>query len=300
MKNTLTTTQNQAAKDKAEYERKVDELKRECSLKVKSANERIDETEKRFAKDNATASKYRREAEDFRAEQQRLLREKQYEIDKLAEQKVSDMQASLKSAKEHEVSVIKSECKASIEKHKSLYKIEYAAKETWHVLVFTFCIVWLIIQALSSNYFRYESVELGIWIKDYVVGTSLNISEWTEGAAKITFCISNEIAFTILHWLIFIIVGILLITLFYVIPLSIIFGGSLLYLRSEFFDKINKWIMVGSGILFIAMSSEMFYQPSINLLFLWIILQAAIPLLRYIIIPLLCAKIDRIKNMDEG
>lgn len=299
MKDTLTATQDQACKDKEEYDRKVDALKSDCSRKVRAANDRADEIEKRCARDNAAASKARKEAEDFRAEQQRLLKEEKSEIDSLAEKKVADTKASLKLAKEHEISVIKSDCKATIKKHKNYYQTEYAAKETWHIMAFTFCIVWLILQALSSNYFRHEALEMGTWIKDYAVYAGTTLAEWTEGAANITSGISNEIAATILYWIVFVIVGILLIAFFYGVPLAVIFGGSILYLKSDGFDKANRWIMVGSGILFVAMASEMFYQPPINLLLLWLIVQVAIPLLRYIIIPLIGAGISKLHNMDE-
>ena len=57
--------------------------------------------------------------------------------------------------------------------------------------------------------------------------------------------------------------------------------------------------MVGSGILFVAMASELFYQPPINLLLLWLAVQVAVPLLRYIIIPLICAGISKVQNMDS-
>lgn len=299
LQDTLTITQDQAAKNKREYERKVEELKGECSRKVRAANDRADETEKRCARDNAAASKARHEAEDFRDEQQRLLREEQSEIDKLAEKKIADTKSSLKASKEHEVSVIKADCKSTIAKHRNYYKSEYAAKETWHILVFTFCILWLVLQALSSNYFRHEAVQMGIWIKDYVVDAGITLSEWTEGAANITSGISNEIASTILYWVVFVIVGLLLIALFYGVPLFAIFGGSILYLKSKSFDKANRWIMIGSGILFVAMASEMFYKPPINLLLLWMIVQVSIPLLRFIIIPLICAGISKVQNMDS-
>lgn len=284
----LTITQDQADRDKAEYERKVDDLKRECSRRVKAANDRADETEQRCVKDNAAAFQARQEAEDFRTEQQRLLKEEIAEIDKLSEKKIAD-----------KVAFLKSESKAKIEKHKNYYKSEYAAKEIWHILAFTFCIVWLVLQALCSNYFRTEAVELGTWIKEYAFDSADFISEWSVGAADIANGISNEIASSILYWVIWFVVGIVLFVFFYVLPLAVIFGGSFLYLRSEGFDKTNRWIMVGSGIVFVAMASEMFYQPPINLLLLWLIIQAAVPLLRYIIIPLICSGIDKVQSMDE-
>lgn len=79
----------------------------------------------------------------------------------------------------------------------------------------------------------------------------------------------------------------------------VILGGSFLYLRSEGFDRANRWIMVGSGIVFVAMASEMFYKPPINLLLLWLIIQLTVPLLRYVIIPLICSFIDKVQSMDE-
>ena len=277
----------------------MDELEADCSRRVKAANDRANETERRCARDNAAAAQARREAEDFRTEQQRLLREEKAEIDKLAEKKVADTKSSLKASKEHEVSVVKADCKATIQKHKNYYKSEYAAKETWHILAFAFCILWLVLQALSSNYFRHEAVQLGSWIKDYVVGMWGLLTDWTPAAASITNGISNEIASTILYWIIYVLVGVLLMVIAYALPIAMVLGGSIVYLKSKFFDKANRWIMVGSGILFVAMASEMFYQPPINLLLLWLAVQVAVPLLRYIIIPLICAGISKVQNMDS-
>ncbi len=277
----------------------MDELEADCSRRVKAANDRANETERRCARDNAAAAQARREAEDFRAEQQRLLKEEKTEIDKLAEKKVADTKASLKASKEHEVSVIKADCKATIQKHKNYYKSEYAAKETWHILAFVFCIMWLVLQALSSNYFRHEAVQLGIWIKDYVVGMWEILMEWTPAAANVANGISNEIASTILYWVIYILVGVLMMVVAYALPIAMVFGGSIIYLKSKYYDKANRWIMVGSGILFVAMASELFYQPPINLLLLWLAVQVAVPLLRYIIIPLICVGISKVQNMDS-
>ena len=277
----------------------MDELEADCSRRVKTANDRANETERRCARDNAAAAQARREAEDFRAEQQRLLREEKAEIDKLAEKKVADTKSSLKASKEHEVSVIKADCKATIQKHKNYYKSEYAAKETWHILAFVFCIMWLVLQALSSNYFRHEAVQLGIWIKDYVVGMWELLMEWTPAAANVANGIPNEIASTILYWVLYILVGVLMMVVAYALPTAMVFGGSIIYLKSKYYDKANRWIMVGSGILFVAMASELFYQPPINLLLLWLAVQVAVPLLRYIIIPLICAGISKVQNMDS-
>ena len=252
----------------------------------------------RCSRDNNAAAKARREGEGFRDEQQRLLREEQAEIDKLAEQKIADTKASLSASKQREISSIEYECQAKIKKHKNYYASEYAGKETWHILVFIFCIVWLVIQALSSNYFRHEAIEMGTWIKDYAVAAFYTLDGWGNGAANITSGISNEIVATILYWIIYVIVAILGLLLWYGVPLAVIGGGSFLYLKSEGFDKANRWIMIGSGILFVAMSSEMFYEPPLNLLLLWLIVQVAVPLIRYIILPLIGAGIGKVQNMD--
>lgn len=214
--------------------------------------------------------------------------DKKFEIDRLAELKIAQTKDALRL-----------ECNENIEKHRNYYYADYVAKETWHIVAFTFCIIWLVIQALSSNYFRHEAMNMGIWIKDYAVYAGTTLSEWTKAAANITSNIPNEIAVSIFYWIVFVIVGVLLAAIFYALPLAVIFGGSYLYFRSDKFDKANRWMMVGSGILFVAMASEMFYQPPINLLLLWLMIQVAIPVLRYIVIPLICSCINKFDDMTE-
>lgn len=57
--------------------------------------------------------------------------------------------------------------------------------------------------------------------------------------------------------------------------------------------------MIGTGILFVAMSSEMIYSPKINLLLLWLLIQIIIPLNRFVIIPLIGSIFDKWKGMDS-
>ena len=57
--------------------------------------------------------------------------------------------------------------------------------------------------------------------------------------------------------------------------------------------------MIGSGIFFVAMSSEMFYTPKINLLLLWLLVQVAVPMIRFLIIPLLGNFFDKWNRMDS-
>lgn len=299
MQEKLTNTQDLVVSNQKEAKIREKQLVADCNQKVKVANERADEIEQRYSSDNDEAAKARKDGEAFRDEHKRLLREQKEEVDKLAEQKISNKVASLKASKESEVHQILNDCKAAIQKHKNYYASEYAAKEMWHFLIFTFCIVWLVIQAISSDYFRNEVVVFGNWIRYYVVDNFGTVSSWTVSSANITNGISNEIVANMLYWILYGIVGTLSILLFYGVPVVVIIGGGFLYLKSELFDKVNRWIMIGTGILFVAMSSEMIYSPKINLLLLWLLIQIIVPLNRFVIIPLIGIIFDKWKSMDS-
>lgn len=221
------------------------------------------------------------------------------EIDKLAETKIATTVASLKQSKEQEIKHIQSNCKSSIHKHKKYYASEYVAKEMLHSMIFAFCIFWLAIQAISSNYFRNEVVVFGDWINTYMNDSFDTVSLWATSSATISGGIDHEIVANILYWVILIIVGLFSILLFYGVPVVVIMGGCFIYLRSNLFDKANRWVMIGTGIFFIAMSSEMFYTSKINLLLLWLLVQVAVPLIRYIIIPLIGSFFDKWNCMDS-
>ncbi len=168
----------------------------------------------------------------------------------------------------------------------------------WHILAFGFCVLWLIIQAGASNYFRDEVITLLLGIIRYSKNTLVLICSWTESAAGLADGISNDTASSIIYWIILITVGIILVLFFLGLPLLLTLGGSFLYLSSDKFDKLNRWIMVGSGIFLIVMASELFYKPPINLILLWLLLQIAAPLLRYLFIPLICNGIGKYQSMD--
>ena len=295
----LTATQDILVSNKREAETREANLIADCNLKVRTANERANEIEKRCFRDNDEAAKARKAGEAFRDEHERILREQTEEIDKFAENKIATTIASLKQAKELEIKHIQSNCKSSIQKHKKYYASEYVAKEMWHVIIFIFCIVWLAIQAISSNYFRNEAVVFGNWIKTYMINSFDTVSLWATSSATISDGINHEIVANILYWAILIIVGLFSILLFYGVPVVVIMGGGFIYLRSNLFDKANRWVMIGSGIFFVAMSSEMFYTPKTNLLLLWLLVQVAIPLIRFVIIPLIGSFFDKWNSMDS-
>lgn len=299
MQEKLTATQDLVVSNKREAETREAKLITDCNLKVNAANERADEIEKRCFRDNEAAAKARKAGEAFRGEHKRILRDQTEEIDKLAEHKIANTVATLKESKELEIKHIQSNCKASIQNHKNYYASEYVAKEMWHFMIFVFCIVWLAIQAVSSNYFRNEAIVFGNWIKTYMIDSFDTVSSWATSSATISGGINHEIVANILYWIILIIVGLFSILLFYGVPVVVIMGGGFTYLRSKLFDKANRWVMIGSGIFFIAMSSEMFYTPKINLLLLWMLVQFAVPLIRFFIIPLIGSFFDKWNSMDS-
>ena len=295
----LSASLTSAAKAKADYDRQVKALREDCTQKIEEANARADEAETRCEKDNAAVAKTRSEGEAFRRKHQDLLKKEREKIDQLAEQKIYDTKAFLQEEKDQEILQMKDEYTQSVAKIRSRCEAGYAARETWHVLAFGFCILWLIIQAFTSNYFRGEIMKLFHTIGNYVVDMLGNIESWMESAAGIAHEIPNDIASVVIYWIILIIVGILLCLIFFGVPLLAVLDGSIIYLTSGKFDKLNRWIMIGSGILFVAMASELFYKPPVNLLLLWFLIQLAVPLLRYLIFPLIGLGIDKYQDMDD-
>lgn len=288
LQDTLRDTKALVVKNQNIYDQKEADLRKDFSNKIKVANDRADEVEQRCAKDNAAASKARSQAESYKAEQLHLLNNQKAEIDKLSDQKIATT-----------IQQLTRDNKISKEKHKKSYAREYAVKETWHIFILIFCVVWSIIQGASSNYFRGEIAELFSWVSGYAKDCFTNIRTWTVDVANLTNGISNDTVSMILYWILWVLVGLILVILFYVVPLVIIVGGSWMYFKSKLFDRANQWIMVGSSIFFIALASEMFYTPPINLLVIWFIVQVAVPLLRYIIIPVICSLFDKYQHMDS-
>ncbi len=241
----------------------------------------------RCSRDNILAAEERAKAEEYCRQQKQLRDNEIDEINKKAEQMIL-----------HKVDELENDNEISKKKWRKYYASKYAAKESWHILAFVFCIVWLIIQALSSSYFRHEVLVVCELIKEYIVDGWGYVSSWSNGSGTyLAALITNSIASDIVFWIVFIIVGLLSALLFYGLPLVIIFGGNFIYLSSKAFDKENRWIMVGSAILFIAASSELSFTPQINLLLLWLIIQIAVPIIRYIIIPLIYSSIDKFQGM---
>ncbi len=278
---------NLAYSNKYKAEQAFEDLKRKCRRKVAEANRRSDEVIQQYADNNKLALEARLEAESYKLEQQNMLDSIKVEIDIAAKKKVSS--AVLQLTEDNELSK---------EKYKKYYIAKYVAQEAWHVLIFTFCIVWCIIQALSSNYFRGYVVKIITLIMVYINDRFVNINSLTLAIANITNEIPIHTVSVILYWIVYILVGLILLILFYLVPPAIIIGGCYMYLKSEFFDLINQWIMIGSSILLISFTSEMVYTPPINLLVVWFILQGVAPLLRHIIIPFLRLSKSTYHNMD--
>ena len=150
-----------------------------------------------------------------------------------------------------------------------------------------------------SNCIRADVVEIFGWIKEYIVSVWDNSLLLAEKAAGVSDLIPNDVIAVILYWLIFIMVGIFLMLLLYGVVSYILIGTCYLYLKSDKFDKINRWLMVSSGICFIAMGSEIFNHQVCNLILLWLIIQVIVPLLRYYMIPFITNRIKKYRYMDD-
>ena len=135
-------------------------------------------------------------------------------------------------------------------------------------------------------------MDIIFWIRDYLVERAEDIVTLSLSAAELA---GNTPA---LFWFLRILILILLVVLFYVVPGGGIFTGSFLYLRSSKFDRINRWIMIGSGIFLVAFSSVLNDPPQINPILLWILVQIIVPVGRFLIFPLLCTIRKKLDEQD--
>ena len=282
-------------KHKEETERIVSE----CDRRIKQAEARADEVQIRCTRDNEAAARARSEGEEFRSEYEKLLGTELAQIDMLAEGKIADTKARLKKDKEDAVKRINFEAASKLRQRSLDLKNLYDAKEWWHDFVIAFCIVWSLMQAAVSVRFKEYGYEVWSWINNYIGFAEVKISEWSGFIAGVSSAIGNRAVSAIVYWIILLIVVLLLVILFYGIPIGIIAVGGYAYLKSSRFDKAARWIMIGSAITTIAVSSEIAgIRFDINLLLVWMIVQIAFPLVRFILLPLIIAMVDDLTSMS--
>ena len=286
-------------KEKLESENKLNHIVKNLNKEKSDLIHERDMIANKCSVDNALAAKARAKAEAYQKEQKLLLETEKQRVDDLAESKIKDTKMKLEKDAKEKISLVERNYKEQLYKGREFYKHEYLAKESWHIFVFTFCVLWLVIQALSSTLFKTEFINFASGIKNYIVNAGPFLIDTAKSGAITLSNIQSEIMSNILYWIVFILYALIVFLLLYVAPTALILGCCYYYFRSKYFDKINRWIMIGSGILFIAMSSELFYEPEINLFLLWLIIQLTIPLMRFIIIPLIVITIDKIKGLDE-
>ena len=247
------------------------EARRIQSLNTRK-EEDLAEREKNVRKAEKDTREKLKNAETYEAEQKKILDDMNAQVDARAELKILGIRDELQN-----------EYTQRTRMTQGLLRTRYAAKEWLHRLIFSYCIIWLVIQLITSEALRRDFISIGIWLKDYAVDRIGNIKAWTSGAAGITEKISNETLAGILHWLILGIVGILLIALFFGVPLLSVWFAVRYLKNRERFDKVNRWVMVSTAIAVISIGWTDFLGLSKHELpLIWIGIQVITPFVRWI------------------
>ena len=247
------------------------EARRIQSLNTRK-EEDLAEREKNVRKAERDTREKLKNAEKYEAEQKKILDDMNAQVDARAELRILGIRDELQN-----------EYTQRIRMTQGLLRTRYAAKEWLHRLIFSYCIIWSVIQLITSEALRRDFVSIGIWLKDYAVASIQNIKAWTAGAAGVTEKISNETLAGILHWLILGIVGILLIAVFLGVPLLSVWFAVRYLKNRERFDKVNRWMMVSTSIAVISIGWTDFLGLSkYKLPLIWIVIQVLTPIVRWI------------------
>ena len=272
---------------KSELQNKIVELNNQLSTlensdpilkearRVQSLNTRkeedLAEREKNARKAEKDTGEKLKNAEKYEAEQKKILDDMNEQVDARAELKILGIRDELQN-----------EYTGRTKMTQGLLRTRYAAKEWLHRLIFTYCNIWLVIQLITSEVLRRDFVSIGICLKDYAVARIQNIKVWTAGAAGVTERITNETLAGILHWLILGIVGIVLIALFFGVPLLSVWFAIRYLKNREQFDKVNRWVMVSTAIAVISIGWTDFLGLSkYKLPLIWLGIQVLTPGVRW-------------------
>ena len=278
--------------------KKISEIVTDANNKIQAAIKRaedaeldrdrkIEECEARCKKDNDAAARARSEAEKLQAERQKLLNDEKGKINDAADRKIRDYLYQMQEREERYT-----------DDTETYYKCQYFFKEAWYVVCFVFCVLWLVIMAVTNKYLGSCYKEIWNTITGYFIDRWNTTYMWSVAAGGIFSGLSNHVVATILYYLITIVVGILLMAIFYGLPVILIFIIFKEYFFGEAFDKFARWIMVGTGIFVVALSSERQELMPHNLVWWWIAVQVALPVTRYIVIPLIKYLIEQHNDMS--
>ena len=245
----------------SEREKEVKRQNQIAKRKVEAAEAERDRALRQTAEDRAAAAQERRAAAKYKEEQKEIKEKELLLIDKAADKKIEAEKARLQEENAN--------AKAATEKR---YKQKFIAQESVHYVIYLFCAVWCIVQAVFSVKVRADISQIFSWIAKYAVaswGWILSGSNWV---ASVTNGISNSTVATILYWIIAILIAILLAAILWIVvmvgPIYLLY----LYFSSDYFDKFNKRFMVVTGVLWIVASASM-PELTANLFLIWILLQ---------------------------
>ena len=281
----------------ADAKRKVINMQEQVAKIKEDAMKQIDEVETRCARDNETARIAKEKAENYQNQQWKLLKDEEAKISKSAEKKIADLKASLEATFDRKIREQEQSYATKKDRVKLYYRNRYAVMETFHVICFGFCIVWLVIQACGSSNLLDDFASICHWIGNYCTARAGNIEDMAGQLGSIALSISNGLLRSICYWILSILSGTIMAVLFYGVPIVAALYGGYKYSRSKYFDKVSRWLMVASGIAMIVISAN---EIGIrwNIFILWIITQGLIAVIRFLIVPFVGSFFEGWKDMD--
>ncbi|WP_455390864.1 hypothetical protein [Frisingicoccus sp.] len=255
----------QVASMEQECKRQLEASKNWIEEVLEETSKAIKEVETRCEKDNQEALKAREKAEEYKEAYYELFNNEKYKISDEAERQIRDHKEYLTQEAKSNQKKLEAEYQNHKKKTKQYYQSKYLKMEVVHEMVFAFTILWTVIQAILSNRILSDGGKIIESITQYLKTTYASIGLWT---------------------------------LLYLILAIAIVIGCIAYFGSKYFDKPNRWIMTATTIVIIAVSSEMTFQPRYNVILTWLVIQALVPAIRYLIIPFIGSFCEEWKYMD--
>jgi hypothetical protein len=286
LEDALTSAMDRISADDEKHKREIFQIRADCDKRIMQAEDHAAEIESRCARDNEIAAKARKEGEEYRDRYKQLLADEEAHIDELAERKIAEEKAAIHREQDLETARIKKKYDRRLNMRIHSLDARYMLREWRHDFVFEFCIVVLLIQACSSTFLRGEAAGVVGYVKNYIRFAENTVTSRSGSLAENAATLFSNMGADVAYWLVLIIMTLVLVIILYAVPMGIVFGGGYCYIKSKKFDKYAQWIMIASGIAVIAISSECVgFRLPVNVIILWMLIQTAFPVIRYIIIP---------------
>ena len=161
------------------------------------------------------------------------------------------------------------------------YRRKYLAKEGWHIAVFSFCSLWCVVWAVTSEHLQKDAIFLVQAMRGYCIDRFRNIKASIGWVKEFCSAISNETVESVVSSVSMLLVGFALAVLFYGSLIALFFLSFRYLTDRKRFDVPARWVMVGTAVPIIALSYvKIPFLGGINWIFMFLVIQVAFALVR--------------------